>query len=95
MSCRMYRCNHSLLGGNRANAIAYDTIPWDVSGIKLLPDEKHDLSEVPLNDYAYQLNLTIKRLDGDDFGSYTCSAENLLGKAEGTIRLQGDQYFIY
>ncbi|XP_076236119.1 lachesin isoform X2 [Calliopsis andreniformis] len=57
-------------------------------GIKLLPDEKHDLSEVALNDYAYQLNLTIKRLDRDDFGSYTCSAENLLGKAEGIIRLQ-------
>ncbi|XP_012135152.1 lachesin isoform X2 [Megachile rotundata] len=57
-------------------------------GIKLLPDEKHDLSEVTLNDYAYQLNLTIRRLNRDDFGSYTCSAENLLGKADGTIRLQ-------
>ncbi|XP_076619598.1 lachesin [Colletes latitarsis] len=57
-------------------------------GIKLLPDEKHDLSELPLNDYAYQLNLTIKRLSRNDFGNYTCSAENLLGKAEGTIRLQ-------
>ncbi|XP_015429036.1 PREDICTED: lachesin-like [Dufourea novaeangliae] len=61
---------------------------YGVDGIKLLPDEKHDLSEVPLNDYAYQLNLTIKRLHRDDFGSYTCSAENLLGKTEGTIRLQ-------
>ncbi|XP_034171669.1 lachesin isoform X1 [Osmia lignaria lignaria] len=57
-------------------------------GIKLLPDEKHNLSEVTLNDYAYQLNFTIKRLNRDDFGSYTCSAENLLGKADGTIRLQ-------
>ncbi|XP_031834619.1 lachesin [Nomia melanderi] len=57
-------------------------------GIKLLPDEKYDLSEVPLNDYAYQLNLTIKRLNRDDFGSYTCSAENLLGNAKGTIGLQ-------
>ncbi|XP_076760101.1 lachesin isoform X2 [Xylocopa sonorina] len=57
-------------------------------GMKLLSDEKHVLTELPLNDYAYQLNLTIKRLNRDDFGSYTCAAENLLGKAEGTIRLQ-------
>lgn len=34
------------------------------------------------------MNLTVRRLSRDDFGSYTCSAENLLGKAEGTIRLQ-------
>ncbi|OAD56151.1 Lachesin [Eufriesea mexicana] len=57
-------------------------------GMKLLSDEKHDLAEVPLNDYAYRLKLTISRLNRDDFGSYTCSAENLLGKTEGTIRLQ-------
>ncbi|XP_017880574.1 lachesin-like isoform X2 [Ceratina calcarata] len=58
------------------------------NGFKLLSDEKHDLTETPLSDYAYQLNLTIRRLNRDDFGSYTCAAENLLGKAEGTIRLQ-------
>lgn len=57
--------------------------------MKLLSDEKHDLTEISLNDYSYQLNLTVRRLSRDDFGSYTCSAENLLGKAEGTIRLQG------
>ncbi|XP_031770798.1 lachesin-like [Apis florea] len=57
-------------------------------GMKLLSDEKHDLTEISLNDYSYQLNLTVRRLSRDDFGSYTCSAENLLGKAEGTIRLQ-------
>lgn len=55
-----------------------------------MPDEKYDLSEVPLSDYAYQLNLTVKRLNRDDFGSYTCSAENLLGNAKGTIGLQGN-----
>lgn len=57
-------------------------------GFKILNDEKHDLSEIVVNDYAYQLNLTIRHLDNVDFGSYTCSAENAFGKAEGTIRLQ-------
>lgn len=61
--------------------------------MKLLSDEKHDLTEISLNDYSYQLNLTVRRLSRDDFGSYTCSAENLLGKAEGTIRLQGKSRF--
>lgn len=61
--------------------------------MKLLSDEKHDLTEISLNDYSYQLNLTVRRLSRDDFGSYTCSAENLLGKAEGTIRLQGKRAF--
>lgn len=59
------------------------------SGTKLLEDEKHDISEVTINDYAYQLNLTVRRLDQSDFGTYTCSAENAFGKTEGSIRLQG------
>lgn len=59
------------------------------SGTKLLKDEKHDISEVTINDYAYQMNLTIKQLDRSDFGAYTCSAENAYGKDEGSIRLQG------
>lgn len=58
-------------------------------GIKLLEDEKHDISEVIINDYAYQLNLTIRRLNQSDFGTYTCFAENAYGKAEASIRLQG------
>ncbi|XP_011634751.1 lachesin-like isoform X2 [Pogonomyrmex barbatus] len=58
------------------------------SGIKLLKGDKHNISEVTINDYAYQLNLTVRRLDKSDFGTYTCSAENAFGKAEGSIRLQ-------
>ncbi|GAB1861865.1 Lachesin [Camponotus japonicus] len=57
-------------------------------GVKLLKDEKHDISEVIINDYAYQLNLTIRRLDQSDFGTYTCSAENAYGTAAASIRLQ-------
>ncbi|KAF7415182.1 hypothetical protein HZH68_003671 [Vespula germanica] len=59
------------------------------NGIKLLTNDKHNVSEFTVNDYAYQLNLTIKQLSRNDFGSYICSAENPYGKAEGTIRLQG------
>ncbi|XP_011342800.1 lachesin isoform X2 [Ooceraea biroi] len=55
---------------------------------KLLEDEKYDISEVTINDYAYQLNLTIRRLNRTDFGTYACSAENAFGKADGSIRLQ-------
>ncbi|KAF7408753.1 hypothetical protein HZH66_003290 [Vespula vulgaris] len=58
------------------------------NGIKLLANDKHNVSEFTVNDYAYQLNLTIKQLSRNDFGSYICSAENPYGKAEGTIRLQ-------
>ncbi|KAL0116679.1 hypothetical protein PUN28_009952 [Cardiocondyla obscurior] len=63
------------------------------NGIKLLAGEKHNISEVTINDYAYQLNLTIRRLDKSDFGTYTCSAENAFGKAEGSIRLQVENLF--
>lgn len=58
-------------------------------GAKLLKDEKHNISEITTNDYSYLLNLTVKRLDQYDFGTYTCSAENAFGKAEASIRLQG------
>ncbi|XP_028049461.2 lachesin isoform X2 [Monomorium pharaonis] len=58
------------------------------NGVKILEGEKHDTSEVAINDYAYQLNLTVRRLDKSDFGAYTCSAENAFGKTEGSIRLQ-------
>jgi len=65
------------------------SIELSASGAKLLEDEKHEVSEVTINDYAYQLNLTVRHLDQSDFGTYTCSAENAFGKAEGSIRLQG------
>ncbi|XP_029169234.1 lachesin-like isoform X5 [Nylanderia fulva] len=65
-----------------------ELFPKTTLGVKLLEDEKHDISEVTINDYAYQLNLTVRRLDRSDFGTYTCCAENAFGKAEASIRLQ-------
>ncbi|XP_012257679.2 lachesin-like [Athalia rosae] len=58
------------------------------TGEKLLAGDKYDMSEVPISEYAYQLNMTIRRLEKSDFGSYSCSSENAFGKAEGAVRLQ-------
>jgi len=35
------------------------------------------------------MDLTITILEPKDFGGYLCIAKNALGKAEGSIRLQG------
>lgn len=47
------------------------------------------MTEISLGDYEWQMNLTVHSLNKSDFGSYFCSAENALGKAEGAVRLQG------
>lgn len=44
-----------------------------------------------INDYTRKIELTITNLKREDYGSYTCAAENALGKAEGGIRLQGKE----
>lgn len=48
------------------------------------------MSETPINEYSLQMDLTITSLESKDFGGYLCIAKNALGKAEGTIRLQGN-----
>lgn len=40
------------------------------------------------------MNLTIRNLEKRDFGGYTCSSSNALGKAEGTVRLQGSNFVV-
>lgn len=39
--------------------------------------------------YTWHLNLTIRHLTKADFGAYSCSSVNALGKSEARIRLQG------
>lgn len=58
-------------------------------GGDLIPSIKYKMSETPINEYSLQMNLTITNLDSNDFGGYLCIAKNALGKAEGSIRLQG------
>ncbi|KOX68953.1 General transcription factor II-I repeat domain-containing protein 2 [Melipona quadrifasciata] len=47
-------------------------------------------SKYALNDYSWQMNLTVNFLEKKDFGEYVCSSVNALGKADGIIHLQGE-----
>nr|XP_046489274.1 lachesin-like isoform X1 [Neodiprion pinetum] len=58
------------------------------TGEKILSSSKYLMSEVATSDYSYQLNMTVRRLEKSDFGSYECSSENAFGKADGAVRLQ-------
>lgn len=58
-------------------------------GGDLMPNAKYKMSETPINEYSLQMDLTITSLEPKDFGGYLCIAKNALGKAEGSIRLQG------
>ncbi|XP_044256647.1 lachesin-like isoform X2 [Tribolium madens] len=64
------------------------------TGEKLIPSEKYIIEEVPINEYSLLMNLTIRNLEKRDFGGYTCSSSNALGKAEGSVRLQERQVII-
>ncbi|XP_018565621.1 lachesin-like [Anoplophora glabripennis] len=58
------------------------------TGEKLIPSDKYIMEESVINEYSLQMNLTILSLDKRDFGGYTCTSVNALGKAEGVVRLQ-------
>lgn len=57
--------------------------------IKLHNGNKYNISESMINMYTWHLNLTIRHLTKADFGAYSCSSVNALGKSEARIRLQG------
>ncbi|GAB0087297.1 uncharacterized protein DMENIID0001_015910 [Sergentomyia squamirostris] len=57
-------------------------------GTKLYEGPKYQMAEGMLNSYTWQLNLTIKNLEPEDFHTYVCSSINGLGKSENRIRLQ-------
>ncbi|XP_017893335.1 lachesin [Ceratina calcarata] len=58
------------------------------TGDKLLPGDKYVMTEHALNDYSWQMNLTVNELTRPDLGEYVCSSVNALGKADGVVRLQ-------
>lgn len=58
-------------------------------GEKLMESAKYEISEVPINEYSWHMNLKILNVQKHDFGSYVCSSVNALGKVDGDVRLQG------
>ncbi|KRK05534.1 lachesin isoform X1 [Drosophila yakuba] len=56
--------------------------------IKMHSGNKYNISEEMINLYTWHLNLTIRHLTKSDFGTYSCSSVNALGKSESLIRLQ-------
>ncbi|KAH8395623.1 hypothetical protein KR222_003719, partial [Zaprionus bogoriensis] len=56
--------------------------------VKLHNGNKYNISEAMINLYMWHLNLTIRHLTKADFGAYSCSSVNALGKSETRIRLQ-------
>lgn len=56
--------------------------------VKLHNGNKYNISEAMINLYTWHLNLTIRHLTKSDFGAYSCSSVNALGKSETRIRLQ-------
>lgn len=60
------------------------------ASIKLHDGSKYIISEGMINSYTWQMNLTIRNLQKSDFGAYTCTSTNALGKQDARIRLQGN-----
>ncbi|XP_076341177.1 neurotrimin-like isoform X3 [Tachypleus tridentatus] len=57
------------------------------SGVIIISNQKYVSVDVSQENYKGQLRLTIRDLEPDDYGTYTCVAKNSLGETEGAISL--------
>lgn len=63
--------------------------------MKLHDGPKYLITERLINSYIWQLNLTIRNIQKADFGEYTCTSVNALGKQDARIRLQGKLFLLH
>ncbi|XP_011494357.1 PREDICTED: lachesin-like [Ceratosolen solmsi marchali] len=65
------------------------TVWYTENGQKIGFDEKYIISETAVDDYTFQINLTIRGVRPSDFNIYTCLTENPFGKTNAVIKLRG------
>lgn len=63
-------------------------IYWVYNSVMVLPSKKY-IIDYEENSYRAYMKLTIKGLQGADFGNYRCISKNSLGETEGSIRVYG------
>ncbi|CAC5364876.1 unnamed protein product [Mytilus coruscus] len=68
-------------------AIPNNYASWLFKGEAILTSDRHTINIYEDDKYSVRLSMRIKSLKTEDFGKYTCVAENHLGKAEESISL--------
>lgn len=58
------------------------------NGDVLISSSKYQILE-KIDSYDIQLSLRIRNVESKDFGTYNCSAKNILGESESSIQLIG------
>ncbi|XP_052100569.1 alpha-2-macroglobulin-like isoform X3 [Mytilus californianus] len=68
-------------------AIPNNYASWLFKGQAILKSDRHTINVYEDDKYSVRWSMSIKSLKTEDFGKYTCVAENHLGKAEESINL--------
>lgn len=55
----------------------------------IISSVRHEVQTIPKSTFQTLMVLTIRHLQADDFGYYTCAAKNSLGEVDFSIRLYG------
>lgn len=57
------------------------------TGEMIVANEKFLVKEESINSYKFRMTLTIKHLQGSDFGTYRCISKNSIGQAKELVEL--------